>query len=63
MYGCTTLNPWKRLNKKLDGNYAEMLSIILNKFWKQHPLEHYLYYCLIILSLTTVKDMLGTSVE
>ena len=33
----------KRLEKKLDGNYARMLRAILNKSWRQHPTRHQLY--------------------
>ena len=29
----------KRLEKKLDGNYTRMLRAILNKSWRQHPLQ------------------------
>ena len=32
-YGCTTWTLTKRLEKKLDGNYARMLRAILNKSW------------------------------
>ena len=38
LYGCTTWTLTKRLEKKLDGNYA-----ILNKSWRQHPTKHQLY--------------------
>ena len=43
LYGCTTLTLTKRLEKKLDGNYARMLRAILNKSWRQHPTKHQLY--------------------
>ena len=33
----------KRLEKKLDGNYARMLRAFLNKSWRQHPTRHQLY--------------------
>ena len=44
LYGCTTwtLN-LKRLEKKLDGNYARMLRVILNKSWRQDPTRHQVY--------------------
>ena len=34
---------YKRLEKKLDGNYPRMLPAILNKSWRQHPTRHQLY--------------------
>ena len=43
LYGCTTWMLIKRLEKKLDGNYARMLRAILNKSWRQHPTKHQLY--------------------
>ena len=43
LYGCTTWNLTKRLEKKLDGNYTRMLRAILNKSWWQHPTRHQLY--------------------
>ena len=43
LYGCTTLTPTKRLEKKLDGNYTRILRAILNKSWRQHPSRHQLY--------------------
>ena len=43
LYGCTTLTPTKRLEKKLDGNYTRMLLATLNKSWRQHPTRHQLY--------------------
>ena len=43
LYGCTTWTVTKRLEKKLDGNYARMLRAILNKSWRQHPTKHQLY--------------------
>ena len=43
LHGCTTWTLTKRLEKKLDGNYARMLRLILNKSWRQHPTRHQLY--------------------
>ena len=43
LYGCTTWTLSKRLEKKLDGNYARMLRAILNRSWQQHPTRHQLY--------------------
>ena len=43
LYGCTTWTLTKRLEKKLDGNYARMVRAILNKSWRQHPTKHQLY--------------------
>ena len=43
LYGCTTWTLTKRLEKKLDGNYTRMLRAILNKSWRQHPINHQLY--------------------
>ena len=43
IYGCTTWTLTKRLEKKLDGNYARMLRAILNRSWRQHPTKHQLY--------------------
>ena len=42
LYRCTTWTLIKRLEKKLDGNYARMLRAILNKSWRQHPTKHQL---------------------
>ena len=43
LYGCTTWTLTKRLEKKLDGNYARMLRAILSKSWIQHQTKHQLY--------------------
>ena len=43
LYGCITWTLTKRLEKKLDSNYARMLRAILNKSWRQHPTRHQLY--------------------
>ena len=43
LYGCTTWTLTKRLEKKLDGNYARMLRTILYKSWRQHLTRHQLY--------------------
>ena len=43
LYGCTTWMLTKRLEKKIDGNYTEMLRAILNKSWRQNPTSHQLY--------------------
>ena len=43
LYGCTTWTLTKRLEKKLDGNYAKMLRAIFNKSWRQHATKHQLY--------------------
>ena len=43
LYGCPTWTLTKRLEKKLDGNYARMLRAILNKSRQQHPKNHQLY--------------------
>ena len=43
LYGCTTWTLTKRLEKKLDGNYARMLRAILNKSLRKHPTRHQLY--------------------
>ena len=43
LYGCTTWTLTKRLEKKLDGNYARILRAILNKSWRQHPTRHQIY--------------------
>ena len=43
LYGCTTWNLTKRLEKKLDGNYTRMPRAVLNKSWRQHPTRHKLY--------------------
>ena len=32
LYGCTTWTLTKRMEKKLDGNYARMLQAVLNKY-------------------------------
>ena len=43
LYGCTTWTLNKRMEKKLDGNYARMLREILNQSWRQHPAKQQLY--------------------
>ena len=43
IYGCTTRTLTKRMEKKLDGNYARMLREILNKSWRQQLTKHQLY--------------------
>ena len=43
LYRCTIWTLTKWLEKKLDGNYARMLRVILNKSWRQHPTKHRLY--------------------
>ena len=43
LYGCTTLTLTKRLEEKLDGNYARMLRAILNKSQQQYSSRHQLY--------------------
>ena len=40
LYGCTTWTLTKRLEKKVDGNYARTLRVILNKSWRT---RHQLY--------------------
>ena len=37
LYGCTTWNLMKPLEKKLGGNYTETLHAVMNNFWKQFP--------------------------
>ena len=43
LYGCTTGTMTKRMEKKLDGNYARMLRAILNKSSRQQPTKQQLY--------------------
>ena len=43
LYGCTTCTLFKRMEKKLDGDYARMLRAILNKSWWQHSTKQHLY--------------------
>ena len=43
LYGCTTWTLTKCMEKKLDGKYARMLRVILNKSWRQHPTKQQLY--------------------
>ena len=50
--GCTTWTLTKRLEKKLDGNYAKMLRAILIKSWRQNPTRHQLYVHLIPITKT-----------
>ena len=40
---CTTWTLTKRMEKKLDGNYTRILSAVLNKSWRQHPIKQNLY--------------------
>ena len=39
LYGCTTWTVTKHIEKKHDSNYTRMLQAILNKSWRQHPIE------------------------
>ena len=43
LYGCTTCTLTKRLEKKLDDNYTNMLRAILNKSSRQHPTKQQPY--------------------
>ena len=43
LYGYTRWTLTKRMEKKLDGNYARMLQAILNKSWRQHSTKQQLY--------------------
>ena len=43
LYGCTTMTLTKHFEKKLDGNYARMPRLDLNKSWKQHTSKQQLY--------------------
>ena len=43
LYGWTTWTLTKRLEKKLDGNYARMPRAILNESWRKYPTRHQLY--------------------
>ena len=52
LYGCTTWTLIKRLEKKLDGNYARMLRVILNKSWRQHPTKQQPYGYLPLITKT-----------
>ena len=49
LYGCTTWTLTKRMEKKLDGKYARMLRVKLNKLWRQHSTkqQRYSHLCLI----------------
>ena len=42
LYGCTTLTPTKRMEKKLDGNCTRLLLVILSKSWRQNPTKQHL---------------------
>ena len=42
-HGCTTWTLSKRMEKKLDGDYAKMLWAILDQSWRQHPTKQQLY--------------------
>ena len=43
LYRCTTWRLTKRMEKKLNSNYARMLLATSNKSWKQHPTKEQLY--------------------
>ena len=43
LYGCTTWTLTKRMEKKLDSNYARILRAILNETLRQHPIKQQLY--------------------
>ena len=41
--GCTTWTLMRRMEKKLDENYARRLHAVLNKSWKDHSIKQLLY--------------------
>ena len=43
LYGCAAWMLTKRMEKKLDGNYARMLRAILKKSWRLHSTKQQLY--------------------
>ena len=43
LYGCTTWDLVRHLEKKLDGIYTRMSCTVLNKSSKQHPTKQHLY--------------------
>ena len=43
LYGCTTWTLTKRIEKRLDGNYARMLRAILKKSGRKYPTKQLLY--------------------
>ena len=43
LYGCTTWELTKHLEKKLDDNYTRILRAIVTKYWRQHPTKQQLY--------------------
>ena len=43
LYGCTIRTLTKCMERKLDGNCKRILSAILNKSWRQHPIKQQLY--------------------
>ena len=45
LYGWSTWNLMKHLEKKLDGNYIKML-LVLDKFWKQYSTKQCAATCI-----------------
>ena len=43
LYGCTTWMLTKRIEKKLDRNYTNMLNAVSNKLWEQHTTKYQRY--------------------
>ena len=43
LYGRTQWTLTEHLGKKLDGIYARILRVVLNKSWRQHPTKQQLY--------------------
>ena len=54
-YGFTTSTLTKRMEKKLDSNYARMMRAILNESWRQHPTKQKLYRHLPLITKTKVR--------
>ena len=63
IYGCTTWTLSKRMEKKLDGNYARMLRAILNKSRRLHPKSSSNYHSSQNLSNLDEPDMRATAGE
>ena len=55
LLGCTTWTLTKRMEKKLDRNYAKMLRAVLNKSCNQQPAKEPLYGHLIPVSQTILE--------
>ena len=43
IYGSVRWNLTKALAKRINGNYTRMVRAVLNRYWKDHPNNKYIY--------------------